>query len=209
MTYCYGQACRTAAALTGSGCWLPVPRCCSTPTDWSSGAGRTPAWPSTAPPRSWPPRPPTSRFSTCSRRSSARSRVLPRATTSSCSPFRSRPGRWCPRSWRNLRRHGRRVLLGEGGDRIVLDRGPELIVKRHVRQDIFAYGPRGRDHEGRGIGGQAAEVPDERHDVGVGEVTVHGHHAGDRVEHVNHRDGIGEQVVIGDLGDDRADEEIG
>ncbi len=65
------------------------------------------------------------------------------------------------RSWRNLRRHGRRVLLGESRNRIVLDRGPELIVERHVRYDLAAYGPRGRGHEGRRIGGQAAELPDE------------------------------------------------
>src|SRR5580698_703053 len=58
-----------------------------------------------------------------------------------------------PRSWRSLRRHGRRVRHGEGGNRVVLDRGPELSVERRVRHKVAVHGLRGRGHEGPGIGG--------------------------------------------------------
>src|ERR1700691_1057248 len=66
-----------------------------------------------------------------------------------------------PRSWCRLRCHGRRVVLGEGCNRIVLDRRPELSVECRVRHKVRAHGLGGRGHEGPGIGGQLAELADE------------------------------------------------
>ena len=75
-------------------------------------------------------------------------------TTLTGRPLRRPPGikKTRPISWRSLRRHGRRVRRSEGGNRVVLDRGPELGVERRVRHKVAVHGLRGRGHEGPGIG---------------------------------------------------------
>src|SRR5437899_493320 len=55
-------------------------------------------------------------------------------------------------------------------------------------------------------GAQAGQSPDQRLEVAISEVTVHGQHGGERAKYPEQRGRVREQVQVGDLPHHRADQ---
>src|SRR5207302_9146399 len=93
-----------------------------------------------------------------------------------------------------------------GSERVVVDRGPQLVGDGAV-QHLRAVGHRRwRGDERTVVAGDVPQARCQRDQLAVGEVAVHGERTGERVEDIDRRQWVAEHTRMDDLVDRGAEQ---